>query len=80
MPTSLACFDEALVHGIPETEQTFDTPDLFTHHPIEDGFQMHLKGEFFSRRFKNLVCSPPLNRLHRQQCSFSTRSTSLIVD
>jgi hypothetical protein len=45
MPTSLACFDEALVHGIPETEQTFDSPDLFTHHPIQDGFQMHLKGK-----------------------------------
>ncbi|KAJ9109233.1 hypothetical protein QFC21_000562 [Naganishia friedmannii] len=43
MPTSLACFDEALVHGIPETEQTLDSPDLFTHHPIQDGFQMHLK-------------------------------------
>lgn len=44
MPTSLACFDQALVHGIPETEQTFNSPDLFTRHPVQDGLQMHLKG------------------------------------
>lgn len=45
MPTSLACFDRALVDGIPETEQTIDSPDLFTRHPIQDGLQMHLKGK-----------------------------------
>lgn len=46
MPTSLECFDRALVDGIPETEQTIDSPDLFTRHPVQDGLQMHLKGGF----------------------------------
>lgn len=44
MPTSLACFDQALVNGIPETEQTLHSSDLFTRHPVQDGLQMHLKG------------------------------------
>jgi hypothetical protein len=44
MPTSLECFDRAPIDDIPATEQTIDSPDLFTRHPIQDGLQMHLKG------------------------------------